>query len=76
MVLMHQMSISLFRFVGSLARTQVVASTLGSLALLIVFLLGKCGHVSGSSLSIVTWLEDGASSLKSIVQALTCVLFV
>ncbi|XP_028076381.1 pleiotropic drug resistance protein 2-like isoform X2 [Camellia sinensis] len=36
----HQMALSLFRFIAALGRTQVVASTLGTFTLLMVFVLG------------------------------------
>ncbi|KAG5540819.1 hypothetical protein RHGRI_020899 [Rhododendron griersonianum] len=36
----HQMALSLFRFIAALGRTQVVASTLGTFALLVVFVFG------------------------------------
>ncbi|KAF8403238.1 hypothetical protein HHK36_011339 [Tetracentron sinense] len=36
----HQMALSLFRFIAAVGRTQVVANTLGSFTLLIVFVLG------------------------------------
>ncbi|KAK2996819.1 hypothetical protein RJ639_026085 [Escallonia herrerae] len=36
----HQVAVSLFRFIGGLGRTQVVTNTLGSLTLLLVFVLG------------------------------------
>ncbi|KAI4365646.1 hypothetical protein MLD38_021612 [Melastoma candidum] len=36
----HQMALSLFRFIAAIGRTQVVASTLGTFALLMVFVLG------------------------------------
>ncbi|XP_052175461.1 pleiotropic drug resistance protein 2-like [Diospyros lotus] len=36
----HQVALSLFRFIAALGRTQVVANTLGSLTLLLVFVLG------------------------------------
>lgn len=36
----HQMALSLFRFIAALGRTQVVANTLGTFTLLIVFVLG------------------------------------
>ncbi|KAM7522495.1 hypothetical protein LguiA_012397 [Lonicera macranthoides] len=36
----HQMALSLFRFIAALGRTMVVANMLGSLALLMVFVLG------------------------------------
>nr|GLL40122.1 pleiotropic drug resistance protein 2-like [Ipomoea trifida] len=37
---LHQMALSLFRFIASLGRTQVVANTLGTFSLLVVFVLG------------------------------------
>lgn len=37
---MHQMAISLFRFIGAVGRSMVVANTFGSFALLVVFVLG------------------------------------
>ncbi|KAG8371192.1 hypothetical protein BUALT_Bualt13G0061400 [Buddleja alternifolia] len=36
----HQMALSLFRFIAAAGRTQVVANTLGTFALLMVFVLG------------------------------------
>lgn len=36
----HQMALSLFRFIAALGRTEVVASTIGSFTLLLVFVLG------------------------------------
>ncbi|XP_024019277.1 pleiotropic drug resistance protein 2 [Morus notabilis] len=36
----HQMALSLFRFVAALGRTEVVANTIGSFTLLLVFVLG------------------------------------
>ncbi|KAF7820256.1 pleiotropic drug resistance protein 2-like [Senna tora] len=36
----HQMGLSLFRFIAALGRTQIVANTLGTFTLLIVFVLG------------------------------------
>ncbi|OMO49679.1 ABC-2 type transporter [Corchorus olitorius] len=36
----HQMALSLFRFLAAVGRTQVIANTLGTFALLMVFLLG------------------------------------
>ncbi|PKI59680.1 hypothetical protein CRG98_019921 [Punica granatum] len=36
----HQMALSLFRFIAALGRTQVVANTLGTFTLLVVFVLG------------------------------------
>ncbi|XP_050226195.1 ABC transporter G family member 39-like [Mercurialis annua] len=36
----HQMALSLFRFIAALGRTEIVANTLGSFTLLLVFLLG------------------------------------
>ncbi|KAL0303556.1 UNVERIFIED_CONTAM: Pleiotropic drug resistance protein 2 [Sesamum radiatum] len=37
---LHQMALSLFRFIAALGRTQVVANTLGTFTLLMVFVLG------------------------------------
>ncbi|PON48568.1 ABC transporter-like [Trema orientale] len=36
----HQMALSLFRFIAALGRTEVVANTIGSFTLLLVFVLG------------------------------------
>lgn len=36
----HQMALSLFRFIAAAGRVQVIASTMGSFTLLIVFVLG------------------------------------
>ncbi|KAL3354437.1 hypothetical protein AABB24_018872 [Solanum stoloniferum] len=36
----HQMALSLFRFIAAVGRTQVVANTLGTFTLLLVFILG------------------------------------
>lgn len=36
----HQMALSLFRFIAAIGRTQVVANTLGTFTLLMVFVLG------------------------------------
>ena len=36
----HQMALSLFRFIAAVGRTQVVANTLGTFTLLMVFVLG------------------------------------
>ncbi|KAL3646851.1 ABC transporter G member 39 [Castilleja foliolosa] len=36
----HQMALSLFRFIAAIGRTQVVANTLGTFTLLVVFILG------------------------------------
>lgn len=36
----HQMALGLFRFIAALGRTQVVANTLGTFTLLLVFVLG------------------------------------
>ncbi|MCD7447230.1 Pleiotropic drug resistance protein 2 [Datura stramonium] len=37
---LHQMALSLFRFIAAIGRTQVVANTIGTFALLMVFVLG------------------------------------
>jgi hypothetical protein len=36
----HQTALSLFRFIAAVGRTEVVANTLGSFTLLLVFVLG------------------------------------
>ena len=36
----HQMALSLFRFIAALGRNEVVANTIGSFTLLLVFVLG------------------------------------
>lgn len=36
----HQVALSLFRFIAALGRTEVVANTFGSFTLLLVFVLG------------------------------------
>lgn len=36
----HQMALSLFRFIAGVGRSQVVANTLGTFTLLLVFVLG------------------------------------
>lgn len=38
--LMHQMAIALFRLIGALGRSMVIANTFGSFALVVVFVLG------------------------------------
>lgn len=37
---LHQMALSLFRFIAALGRVQVVANTLGTFTILLVFVLG------------------------------------
>lgn len=37
---LHQMSLSLFRFIASIGRSLTVASTVGAFALLVIFVLG------------------------------------
>jgi len=36
----HQMAMALFRFLGVISKTMVVANTFGSLALIIIFIFG------------------------------------
>lgn len=47
---LHQMSIALFRVIGSLGRNMIVANTFGSFAMLVVMALGgyivSRGHAS------------------------------
>lgn len=40
LLLMHQMALGLFRLIGALGRTMVIANTFGTFALIVVFLLG------------------------------------
>ncbi|XP_024525813.1 ABC transporter G family member 31 [Selaginella moellendorffii] len=40
LVLMHQMALAMFRFIGAVGRNMIVANTFGSFGILIVFLLG------------------------------------
>ncbi|KAL4180885.1 hypothetical protein AMTRI_Chr12g234600 [Amborella trichopoda] len=37
---LHQMSLSLFRFIGALGRNQIISNTFGAFALLVIFVLG------------------------------------
>ncbi|CAL0299773.1 unnamed protein product [Lupinus luteus] len=52
----HQMSLSLFRFLAALGRTMVVANTLGTFVLLLVFVLG--GFIISKD-NIATWMLWG-----------------
>ncbi|XP_043691781.1 pleiotropic drug resistance protein 2-like [Telopea speciosissima] len=52
----HQMALSLFRFIAAVGRTQVVANTLGNLTLLLAFVLG--GFVVAKD-DIVPWMIWG-----------------
>ncbi|KAE9619280.1 putative iron-chelate-transporting ATPase [Lupinus albus] len=52
----HQMSLSLFRFLAALGRTMVVANTLGTFVLLLVFVLG--GFIISKD-NIATWMIWG-----------------
>ncbi|KAL8125646.1 hypothetical protein AgCh_013056 [Apium graveolens] len=52
----HQMGLSLFRFIAVLGRTQIVANTLGSFTLLLVFVLG--GFVVSKN-DIKPWMAWG-----------------
>ncbi|XP_024525458.1 ABC transporter G family member 31 [Selaginella moellendorffii] len=40
LILMHQMALAMFRFIGAVGRNMIVANTFGSFGILIVFLLG------------------------------------
>ncbi|KAG9146581.1 hypothetical protein Leryth_014602 [Lithospermum erythrorhizon] len=53
---LHQMSLSLFRLAAAIGRTQVVATTLGTLALLVVFLYG--GFIIAKD-DIAPWMRWG-----------------
>ncbi|EEF33324.1 ATP-binding cassette transporter, putative [Ricinus communis] len=52
----HQMGLSLFRFIAAFARTEVAANTYGFLALLMIFMLG--GFIISKN-DIVSWLKWG-----------------
>ncbi|TYI31311.1 hypothetical protein ES332_A05G444200v1 [Gossypium tomentosum] len=52
----HQMALSLFRFIAAVGRTQVVANTLGTFTLLVVFVLG--GFVVAKN-DIKSWMIWG-----------------
>ncbi|KDP34703.1 hypothetical protein JCGZ_10908 [Jatropha curcas] len=52
----HQMALSLFRMIAALGRTEVVANTLGSFTLLLVFVLG--GYVISRN-DIASWMIWG-----------------
>lgn len=58
----HQMALSLFRFIAAVGRTEVVANTLGTFTLLIVFVLG--GFIIAKSNSSLSYLA------VSIIQTL------
>lgn len=49
---LHQMALSLFRFIAALGRTQVVANTLGTFTLLMVFVLGGFIIAKGQYMSL------------------------
>ncbi|KAG8374150.1 hypothetical protein BUALT_Bualt11G0100900 [Buddleja alternifolia] len=50
----HQMALSLFRFLAAVGRTQVVASTLGTFTLLVVFVLG--GFIVAKN-DLASWMK-------------------
>ncbi|OVA03613.1 ABC transporter-like [Macleaya cordata] len=52
----HQMALSLFRFIAALGRTTVVANTLGSFTLLLVFVLG--GYIIAKD-DLEPWMKWG-----------------
>ncbi|GLU19232.1 hypothetical protein SLE2022_354930 [Rubroshorea leprosula] len=52
----HQMALSLFRFIAAVGRSQVVANTLGTFTLLLVFVLG--GFIVAKE-DIATWMIWG-----------------
>ncbi|KAK4286368.1 hypothetical protein QN277_002929 [Acacia crassicarpa] len=52
----HQMALSLFRFIGAASRTQVIANTFGMFSLLLVFVLG--GYIISKD-DIPKWLIWG-----------------
>lgn len=52
----HQMALSLFRFIAAVGRTDIISSTLGSFTLLLVFVLG--GYIVSKN-DIKSWLIWG-----------------
>ena len=64
--LMHQMAISLFRLIGALGRTMVVAHTFGSFALMVIFLLGGFVISKGKGDSPFTMLRQLLLDLEII----------
>ncbi|KAG6540832.1 hypothetical protein Mapa_017810 [Marchantia paleacea] len=54
LMVVHQMALGLFRLIGSLGRTMVIANTFGSFTLLVVFLLG--GFVLDKDSIPVWWI--------------------
>jgi hypothetical protein len=56
--LMHQLAIALFRTIGALGRSMVIANTFGSFALLVVFLLGGFILARRKSTPHNTYIKD------------------
>jgi hypothetical protein len=56
--LMHQLAIALFRTIGALGRSMVIANTFGSFALLVVFLLGGFVLARRKSTPHNTYIKD------------------
>ncbi|KAK9126461.1 hypothetical protein Scep_015307 [Stephania cephalantha] len=61
----HQMALSLFRFIAAVGRTTVVANTLGTFTLLIVFVLG--GYIVSKGIAMTT-IEGSETIDKEHVQ--------
>ncbi|KAJ9181423.1 hypothetical protein P3X46_009555 [Hevea brasiliensis] len=51
----HQMALSLFRFIAAIGRTQVVANTLGTFTLLLVFVLGGFVVAKNDIAPVMIW---------------------
>lgn len=57
MFAMHTMAVSLFRLLGAIGRSMVVANTLGSFILLFFFILVRCLPLHSSYLPSLRLLE-------------------
>lgn len=70
----HQMALSLFRFIAALGRTEVVANTLGTFTLLLVFVMG--GFIVARGKNKILFLFNGVSFLVKLlhlmIYALVC----
>nr|CAD1817865.1 unnamed protein product [Ananas comosus var. bracteatus] len=67
--MVHQMALSLFRFIGAIGRSMVVANTIGTFSLLVVFVLGGSviSKAVGSSQNIIA--EDDAEQKEKTSNA-------
>ncbi|KAI3962225.1 hypothetical protein MKX01_030775, partial [Papaver californicum] len=69
----HQMALSLFRFIAALARTTVVANPLGTFTLLLVFVLGGyiVSKAFGESKALITDENDDKKSKNIRLQEIS-----